>query len=185
VRLDKWFSPVLFSLQGLVILWNAGAGLFSLWKHHYVFALINFGGAACIGSVVYFTHWSRKRHEATTRRIRQELAEFERRRVMPDSEQLAADTKAKANLELVMKATCATFYGAEGAVTVPIEGYDYIVVSGGYVHKRRNGLTVGATCIHFSNTLTPAPEFIASVILLLKHDPSIFDRWKRQDNYYA
>lgn len=184
MKFYKWLSPVLYTFQGLVFLWDAGAGLFCLYKHHWVVAALNFGMAVFVGSVTYFTHKSRRRHEAMMRQLRMQLEELERRRAMPTYEQLVAETKARANLELVMKATGAKFHNGGLAVLVPIQKHEYYVQTG-YVYKYSSGILVARTCIHFSNTFTPDPEFIASVILLLKHDPSIFDRWVRQDNYYA
>jgi hypothetical protein len=186
VKFDKWFSPVLYSLQGLVFLGDAGAGLIALYKHHWIVALINFCGAAFVGTTIYFTHKGRRRHEATMRQLRMHLEELERRRAMTVFDELEAQAKAKANLELVMKATGAKFREEGRDVIVPIGNYQFLVQNG-YVYKFSSdgSQQISSTCIHFSDGSTPVPEFFASVILLLKHDPSIFDCWKRQDGYYA
>lgn len=186
MKFEKWLSPVLYTFQGLVFLWDAGAGLVSLYKHHWITALINFAGAAFVGTVIYFTHRGGRRHEARMQRLREELEELERRRTMPVFDELEANTKAKANLELVMKATGAKFGKEKGDVIVPIGNYQFLVQNG-YIYKFSSdgSQQISSTCIHFSDGSTPVPEFFASVILLLKHDPSIFDRWKRQDGYYG
>jgi hypothetical protein len=181
----KWLSPVLYSFQGIVCLWDVGAGLFCLYKHHWVVAALNFGMGVFVGSVTYFTQKMRIRHEATMQHIRQGLEGLERRRAMPIFNSVEAETKARANLELVMKATGAKFHTDGQSVMVKIKKDEYFVQNG-YVYKYNCGIVEDRTCIHFAPGPTiPAPEFIATAILLLKHDPSIFSRWKRQDNYYA
>jgi len=186
VKFFKWLSPVLYVLQGLVFLGDAGAGLIALYKHHWIVALINFCGAAFVGTMIYFMHKGRRRHEATMRQLRMHLEELERRRAMPVFGELEANTKAKANLELVMKATGAKFREEGRDVIVPIGNYQFLVQNG-FVYKFSSdgSQEISGTCIHFSDTSSPVPEFLASVILMLKHDPSIFDRWKSQDGYYS
>jgi hypothetical protein len=186
VKFFKWLSPVLYVLQGLVLLWDFGAGLASLYRHDWTFAIVDFSAMVFLGVVMYLLHRTEIRCETTRQQITIQLEELERRRAMPVFGELEANTKAKANLELVMKATGAKFRDDKRHVIVPIGNYQFLVQNG-FVYKFSSdgSQEISGTCIHFSDTSSPVPEFLASVILMLKHDPSIFDRWKSQDGYYS
>ena len=86
---------------------------------------------------------------------------------------------ALANLERIAK-----LYGA-----VMMEQYVELVVDGlrfqvypDNIYKISNERIVG-TCYQSSRLMTP-PEKIATAILLLHNDPTIFERWARQDGTF-
>jgi hypothetical protein len=45
--------------------------------------------------------------------------------------------------------------------------------------SRKGGTKTHGTCIQ--NTIGPPWEVTASVLLLLRHDPSLFEKWRLQD----
>jgi hypothetical protein len=180
MRFINWLSPVVYVIQGIVIAYDFGIGLYSFHRHHFFIGGLDVGLAVGLG---YFTARSYKYGKRIQAEVREEL---ERRRQMPVFDQFAAETKAMENLKRVMKATGTVGHG--GGVITKVGNFKYFIENG-YIRKYDPvGFEVDRTCIHFNNNPAanvPASEFIASAILLLKHDPSIFDRWKRQDDYYA
>lgn len=98
----------------------------------------------------------------------------------------AAQTKAIANLTIVAKATGATVYAEYQEVLLRTDRFEFHI---SHRHICRTDLRTGervGTCLTYGLAgMMPVPEQIAAALLLVKNNPTIFDRWRRQDDYYS
>ena len=81
------------------------------------------------------------------------------------------------NLLKVMKALDAVWDSPpdlDGAVRMQI-GEDTFYVNASYL-RRVNRQGASATCYHSGGTLDPG-DLVASALLILKHNPKMFDKW--------
>lgn len=99
---------------------------------------------------------------------------------------MQAQASAKKNLVQVASVLGATL-GEEGThVEITIGTYCYRI-SPGWIE--RTGpipypMRSSRTCLQVQGNV-PYYEMIAATLLLLKNDPTIYDRWCRQDAYYS
>lgn len=97
-----------------------------------------------------------------------------------------AEALALKNLKVIAKAVGADL-GTEGHfATIKIGEYLYRISPGTIERQPAKGLSFGTrrTCLQTYGNL-PYPEMIAATLLLLKNDPTLFDKWCQQDGYYA
>jgi hypothetical protein len=157
------------------------AGLASLHAHHHINAWIDFGCIGFIGGVVYFQYRSRQRLNQFRREIAARRAELAG---LTEKEQINAIQQAIRNLELVAKVTGASLGGSYTMATIQI-GYDVFEIRQNAIYRNGRG-ACDSTCLNYGEgSAMPIPEQIASTLLLLKNDPTIFDRWKQQDKFYS
>ncbi len=117
--------------------------------------------------------------------LRRELAELEGRSHMTNAEVSEAEQKAVWNLKQIAKLVGAEIH-PEGAL-LRIGKDEFLVQVGNVRRMRRDGSfmgTVAFTCF-MMQVRVPHPEYIASALLLLKHDPEIFDKWLIHGVYYV
>jgi hypothetical protein len=90
-----------------------------------------------------------------------------------------AVTKSIANLEKVVRACGAEFVGNIDHVRFRAGEDWFAMVGANQLFKlSKDGRQSVGTCIQ--NSIGPPWEVTASVILLLRHDPSLFDVWRAQ-----
>lgn len=69
-------------------------------------------------------------------------------------------------------------------VRLGVEGLTFYILAGNVV-KFEGAQRIAATCYYIfpclEDSQTPFPEKIASALLLLKNDPELFDKWRKQD----
>lgn len=69
-------------------------------------------------------------------------------------------------------------------VTVRIKDWEYCIVPG-YIFRLSAQYGLHATCYHTATGTEPPADCMLSVLLLLRNDPAIFNRWERQDGFYS
>jgi hypothetical protein len=89
--------------------------------------------------------------------------------------------KAEANLKRVAKNLGAALCSYECA-TISIRGYRYIISPQRITRQNERGESQ-STCLQ--QHPMPMPEMVAATLLLLCNDPTIFERWRRQDGWYS
>lgn len=112
---------------------------------------------------------------------------------MSGTEQEMAQAKAMVMLRHFVRVTGATMI--EGVAVDPVGnrhpltvsiliGVSKYVIVYGNIFRIRGGLEE-VTCYHTMSGSEPPADCILSALLLLKNDPTIFDRWMKRDDYYA
>ena len=174
----NWGSLIANITNGLIVLLNVAVGLLNFHLHHRVPGLVNLAVAAVGLTILSFGLRGARRRLAVAERELQEAME------LTPAEDRAAMAKAIANLHKVAKATGAKIskLGFDEA-EIKIKGQTFHISHRHACCTRKNGERA-STCLNYGHFI-PVPEEIAAALLLLKHDPTIFDRWKKQDKYYA
>lgn len=190
------FSSTVNIVQGIAILLDATVGLFNLYHHHLGFGLFDLGLAALVlGLNISFNIFKRR-----TDRLREqieELREADRRRQRRIPMSMDAYLKARDNLLHIVKVTGAIFDNtqafidpdnlSEGIRVTFWTGQSRFVIAYGRVSRYGlddNDYNGSTTCYNMRVDM-PHHEHIASALLLLKNDPTIFDRWMKQDAFYS
>jgi hypothetical protein len=166
----------------LMCVLNLAAGFLQVHNHHLYGSLPSFAAGVFIAvmTIRFHLHW--KQMDRTLAELHRRHAELLRRHNMSGTQIAEAERKAFENLKLVAKAVGATIdnpglaFLKMGKVTFKIDV--------GTVSRLENGTFEASTCYQ-AQTSVPYPEYVASVLLLLKHDPKIFDRWCARDGYHA
>lgn len=159
---------------------NLVVGLLFIHKPH-MHGVPNLVVAAGIGVLNLYWRRSRRRLQIQMQVIEETLAEL---RAGTTQQSTEAYERAVTNLRKVAKTIGAN---------VPVNGHEATIrIDGSWFHIAerhicRTGRAGGVehTCLNFGRGFMPIPEQIASTLLLLKHDPKIFKRWKKQDRFYA
>ena len=100
---------------------------------------------------------------------------------------MESNIKARDHLLHLVKVTGAQVENLNNPFNQPrvhliVEGKEFII---GYGRVERAGkFGMATTCDTVQGGMPPFEE-IASALLLLKHDPTIFDRWAKQDGFYS
>lgn len=195
--MKKWDS----SFAGNLLLFSAGinflSGLFHLFHHIFLpFGLVNFGMTGLILGFYFFMEKARQRFEWQLEQLHRVQAEA-REAKMDVREFIAAQEVALKTLLKMAKVVGAIVMlndeaptssnpggvPMEAEVCITIKDCEYIITYGS-IRRYRSSKRIDATCYH-SNSQIPPADLILSALLLLKNDPTIFDRWARQDNYYS
>lgn len=88
-----------------------------------------------------------------------------------------AQARALRNLERVCKVTGAEFNQGLGCVVLKLKDAAFYI----YPHEihRKIGVRTSTTCYYIgSGTPVPFYEVMATAILLLRRDPTLFDKWR-------
>lgn len=109
-----------------------------------------------------------------------------------------AEKKAQANLEMVMKAVGAKYWttnsgrctcslcATQVAVEITLNTNRFRIHVGNIsLVSIYNGGVIESTCFTVTEREIPSDEWIASALLLLHRDPSLFWQWKKRDDWYA
>jgi hypothetical protein len=177
----KFLDTAVKTSNVLICAANFAAGCLHFSHHQFVQGLLNFAVACFVAIMMYYLAVASKKHEQTMARLRRQLEELERREHMNDLEVAEAEAKALANLQQIAKVVGARVEGPNRAFLKV--GKDEFQVDVGSVYRTR-GLTGLRNCTCYQlNVRIPYAEMIASTLLLLKHDPKIFDRWVNRDGY--
>lgn len=174
--MNGWSSLKINCIHGLLAVLNAVLGLLQFHFHDYLG--VSFSFAALI-AVAYANWCSRK-----TRRLQARLNELRREAAgMTDEELIKARDLAVANLERVARLVGASF--TYDSATLQIGRYAYLIRPDEIRRQLVDSMCpYQETCLRVRPDM-PRPEKIASILLLLKNDPTIFDRWAQQDEFYA
>lgn len=176
----QWNTPFINSFHALALVANLVMGVFDLLHHHVAAGSLVL--AACIVAVNIVMARSRRRLGVLREQVRQLHLRQQGMDGMTFEEAMKAEELAKASLRQVAHNLGATVTNDCDRADVRIGRYRYYVRA--YEIDRVDGAgKIESTCLRRS--AMPYQEQIASVLLLLKNDPSIFERWQRQDNYYA
>jgi hypothetical protein len=190
--LKNWNSPAVNIVQGVCVLTNVVAGLSSLHLHHVKSAVISFVVALGIAAFNVWNGLLTRKIAILEARHQEVLNEIARRHGVTPNEMHLANQKARANLLKVVQAVGAKFAnsplpppGQETRVLLKAGGGQFLVTPG-LVYKYIRNLDDYSygTCFHFTAPV-PYDEYVASALLLLKNDPTIFDRWARQDGFHV
>lgn len=180
----QWNTPFINSFHALALVANLVMGVFDLLHHHVAAGICSLVLAACIVAVNIVLARSRRRLGV----LREQVRQLHLRQQGMDGmgmtfeEGMKAEELAKASLRQVAHNLGATVTNDCDRADVRIGRYRYYVKA--HEIDRSDGTgKIESTCLQ-GGTM-PYPEQIASVLLLLKNDPTIFTRWQRQDNYYA
>jgi hypothetical protein len=138
--------------------------------------------AACIVAANIVMARSRRRLGVLREQVRQLYLRQQGMDGMTFEEAMKAEELAKASLRQVAHNLGATVTNDCDRADVRIGRYRYYVRADEIVRVDGAG-KIESTCLQAS--AMPYQEQIASVLLLLKNDPTIFERWQRRDNYYA
>lgn len=160
---------------------NCATGAIQFKLHHYGAASVSFGCAVIILALLPWSARVSKRGQAELAELQARHAEMIRileERVMGPE----ITAKAQRNLDLVVQAL--------GALRVGPYVFDLQVgsfvfrVSTNTCHKLTpNGCQLDSTCLQGMGL--PPAELVASALLLLHNDPTIFDRWGSQTGAYG
>lgn len=174
---------------GVIFGGNLATGVVNLVHHHYFRGLVNCFVAGCVLGTGINLYVTVRRHRRALTALRRAEREYERQHPMPYGETMDAYELARQNLDQVMKVTGAT-WGTDGRVDIKIGKYIYKIEPGHIYRlelmrlgKGGEGVIWDGTCLQVSGF--PGPEQIAAPLLLLKNDPTIFDRWKKHDAWYS
>ncbi len=179
MSLKTWNTPWINISHALIVAMNLFQGV-SILMHHRSVGWIQFFLAGVIIGVNIWMGLSKRKYERVMATFQRRFAEFERRRGMTETEIIQAEEKARRNLEQIAKVVGAHLEAPLYArLTL---GKDEFRIVPGQVRRIRSG-SDQQTCFQVSAPF-PHPEHIASALLLLKNDPTIFDRWVKQDGYY-
>lgn len=104
-----------------------------------------------------------------------------------------ANAKARVNLGRVVKAVGARFT-SDSSVFLEAGGFGFVVLPHSVYRMRKSNeegtyFPERSTCIYTKSNADrggiPIAEIVASAVLLLHHNPNIFEAWCRQDGYYG
>lgn len=161
---------------------NIALGVLNVRHKHTGASLINFACAGVIVGINIAGELARRKRELAMQAVRHMtehpecLARAIQMSVDPQAMQIAQQ-----NLDMVAKAVGATKTSdcREGCcLTYEMKmGDSLFVVSYGSVEERRNGGARSRTCLQDQQSL-PGPEHIAAALLLLRHNPKLFECWK-------
>lgn len=143
-------------------------------RHDWRFSLWSFGAA---GFIAGLTIMSYRLHERTLRireQVREQLGGINRRTEMASP---AAIITARENLERVCKLFGVKYQG--GVFDLKVGKQLFRLTKDNIFKVNDGGQEMSGTC--YQAAAMPAEEKIASAILLLHNDPSVFNRWARQD----
>lgn len=178
----QWNTPFINSFHALALVANLVMGVFDLLHHYVAPGICSLVLAACIVAVNIVLARSRRRLGVLREQVRQLHLRQQGMDGMIFEEVMKAEELAKASLRQVAHNLGATVTKDCGRAEIRIGRYWYYVK--GHEIDRSDGTgKIESTCLQ-GGTM-PYPEQIASVLLLLKNDPTIFTRWQRHDNYYA
>lgn len=192
----NWNSPSINILHGIAVLWCFTLGLHLLFQHHrwgaalqFAVALFNVGLNVASGLIRRKTDALRAHMEAVRR-------EAEREAAMPEVDRLLAYQKAADNLERVVKALGAEPVGIDPlhpftgsieragfGIRIYLAGSEFIVLAG-HIFRLNGNKEIEARTCYYGPVTEPWPENIASALLLLKQNPGVFEKWRKQDGYY-
>lgn len=178
----QWNTPFINSFHALALVANLVMGVFDLLHHHVAAGICSLVLAACIVAVNIVLARSRRRLGVLREQVRQLHLRQQGMDGMIFEEVMKAEELAKASLRQVAHNLGATVTNDCDRADVRIGRYRYYVKAHEIVRVDGAG-KIASTCLQVP--AMPYQEQIASVLLLLKNDPSIFERWQRQDNYYA
>lgn len=181
---------------------NVLAAANSFHHHHYGLAAVNLGGAVFLIGLNIFLVRARKRD---AQRHAEVMAEFQTRqaeimarirpgmiieaRMLRTEESVMsqeAHDKSLKNLALVVQAVGAkNIHMSEswpGPYVLKVKKQFFRVDHTQVYSTTKDGELASGTCIQ-SGALPPA-EVIATLLLLLKHDPQLFERWRNDNGTY-
>lgn len=184
---ENWFSSILSVFQIAVVLLDLAVGLDRLFTKKYTLAAFDFVGVVSIIAIMVVSERARRKCRAAIAEQRRAIEHHERILAMSPAMIDEAMAKAFHNLELVMRAVGATEYPGSPdrlCVIFKVGAYEFVVRQNRIYRKFVGGDVESKTC-YYPSVPMPAPEIIASALLHLRHDPTIYDRWYRQDGMYG
>lgn len=188
---ENWFSSILSVFQIAVVLLDLAVGLDRLFTKKYTLAALDFVGVVSIIAIMVVSERARRKCRAAIAEQRRAIEHHERILAMSPAMIDEAMAKAFLNLELVMRAVGATECPEYGpgfrdslCVIFKAGAYEFVVRPNRIYRKFVGGDVESKTC-YYPSVPMPAPEIIASALLHLRHDPTIYDRWYRQDGMYG
>jgi len=177
----RWNSPSVNIIHGTMALVNVGLGLFNFALHHYLAGSFGFSAAIAIALInIWCAKMNRRRQQLEQERHRINHI-VEEMKLMTLDEQMKALGLARENLKRVAASMGAKIGRDYDQAFVKIGHYKYDVRRD--MIYRQHEHAIDSTCLQIPPM--PYPERIASVLLLLRNDPTIFDRWAKHDKYYA
>lgn len=185
VWLKKLSTPYIFSPLGLITVMDFTLGVLDFSRGHCLSGLLAWG---LMTFTIFINRYILEKRARLTRRIDfQPLDSHEEQNMSMTIEELkAASNKATANLNRVMAALGAVYLNDGHSVKIRIDEYTYAITPNSIykcIEKSDGELEIkSSTCLQIH--AMPPPEMIASTLLLLHNDPTIFDRWHRQDGPY-
>jgi hypothetical protein len=191
------FSEMLLVFSATI---NFLSGLFHLLNHRlWPFGAANFLMAAAIFVFYVFLKKARLHFERAMARLHLARASLEEVRAMEAQEFVKAQDVAMKTLVRFARAVGATVMPRgfeppsihnpdrvpmDAEVRIQISEWQYIIVYGTIYRQNRVTGAHHSTCYH-SNERIPPADMILCALLLLRNDPTIFERWCRQDDYYS
>lgn len=139
-------------------------------RRDWRFSLSSFGAAGFIAGLTIMSYHLHKR----TLRIRAQLGEINRRTEMASP---AAIITAQENLVRVCKLFGVKYQG--GVFDLKVGKQLFRLTKDNIFKVNDGGQEMSGTC--YQAAAMPSEEKIASAILLLHNDPTVFSRWARQD----
>lgn len=174
--LAHWNTPVTNGLHALAFSVNAMAGVFNLFARHWLVAVLNFTvGGGVIGMNVALG-LSRRRLDRNLEHVRMRLLELQGDPVSSEEMEIA-HARADRNLAAVLKSTGAEYIN--GCCVLRVGGIRFRIQPNEIIRINEQN-QYEQTC--YQSMPMPRAEKMASAILLLKRDPSLFDKWK---NYHG
>lgn len=178
--MSRW---LFWTIQAFGIGMNLAIGAWHIHHHRTGMSCINLACAGLIFGVNILTVKARRRHREVMAELEQQHAAalFGLEQLMMGEDVIA---KAQTNLGKVARALSVTTNGDTWFLT---SGRFVFAVGAQSVHKlgKEDMQPIASTCIQSGGL--PAAEVIASLLLLLHHNPGLFDLWAQQDgrNYGA
>jgi hypothetical protein len=205
--LKNWNTPAVNLLHAGLFMYDLAVGVFHLYHHSYPLGLIMFAAAGSIIGINIVGGIRSRRRAALLEELGAAAHQMWEGRIhMPVIDTTVAE-KARANLLQVVRATGATLDGRLPSVEqsftiapyspvvhldIPGEPFFFVIVPGTiYKFRRatdgRPDVLMAYTCYNFGAAAHAVPydEYVASALLLVKNDPSIFERWCRMDKAYS
>lgn len=188
MRRWNWNTPVMNLVHAFVVCINIAAGVFDIKTHHSWLSLYHFGIAVVfivlnIGFGISLRRLDRRRQALMDRQERVMAAAYPPIGVPMND----ADVSALANLTKIVQLFNAEING-KNCVDLIIGELRFSIYEDHIYRYRKSAVQFeqcGHTC-YANSAAMPAAEKIATAMLLLHHDPSIFNRWANdQGNWYV
>jgi hypothetical protein len=165
-----------------IIVTDTTLGVLSFKQHHIVRSVFQFAMATSLGLVNVWFVRAMRRNVRIRRILNSQKAQMPE---LSKAEQTVAMRQAIQNLKQVAKAMGAVLASDYLGATIQIGRFRFHTVERHICRTDRDG-SRDATCLNYGNLATaPTPEHIAATLLLLKNNPTIFERWVKQDHFHA